>query len=103
MQRSTETPISKLPVARVPSGSERPLVVPHPLDFDWRFTRDTVGVIWQTVRGLANPRGDVALLGTPSLAATVERRNDLGSITLLERNPSQYRSLSDGITFACCD
>jgi hypothetical protein len=103
MQRSAEHPISTLPVARVPSGSESPLVVPHPLDFDWRFTRDTVGLIWQTVRDLANPQSDVALLGTPSLAATVERRNDLGSITLLERNPSHYRSLSDGITFACCD
>jgi hypothetical protein len=103
MQSRAELPISTLPGARVPSGSESLLVVPHPLDFDWRFTRDTVGLIWQIVRDLANPQSDVALLGTPSLAATVERRNGLGSITLLERNPSHHRSLSDGITFARCD
>ena len=103
MQRSTETPISRLPVARVPNGSERQLVVPHPLDFDWRFTRDTIGLIWQTIRDLANPRSDVALLGTPSLAATVESWKELGSVTLHERNQTHYRSLSDGITFACCD
>ena len=103
MQRSTELPISKLPVARVPGGSERPLVVPHPLDFDWRFTRDTIGLIWQTVRALAKPQSDVALLGTPSLAATVEPWKELGSVTLHERNPNHYRSLSEGITFACCD
>jgi hypothetical protein len=103
MQRSTETPISKLPVARVPSGSERPLVVPHPLDFDWRFTRDTICLIWQAIRELANPQSDVALLGTPSLAATVEPWKELGSVTLHERNQTHYRSFSDGITFACCD
>jgi hypothetical protein len=103
MQRSTDTPISKLPVARATSGSERPLVVPHPLDFDWRFTRDTIRLIWQTVRELAHPQSDVALLGTPSLAATVEPWRELGSVTLHERNPNHHRSLSDGITFACCD
>ena len=103
MQRSTETPLSQLPVTRAPRGSERPFVVPHPLDFDWRFTRDTTGLIWQTVRGLANPRADVALLGTPSLAATLGPWKELGSVTLHERNPNHYRSLSEGITFACCD
>jgi hypothetical protein len=103
MQRRTNTPILKLPVVRCPRSSEHPLVVPHPLDFDWRFTRDTIDLIWQTVRELANLQTDVALLGTPSLAATVERWKELGSVTLHERNSTHYRSLSDGITFACCD
>ncbi len=103
MQRSTDTSISKLPVAQATSGSKRSFVVPHPLDFDWRFTRDTTGLIWQTIRELANPQADVALLGTPSLAATVEPWKEIGSVTLHERNPNHYRSLSDRITFACCD
>ena len=103
MQRSTELPISKIPVARARRGSERPFVVPHPLDFDWRFTRDTISLIWQTIRDLASTHPDVALLGTPSLAASAESWRDLGSVTLLERNPNHYRSLVDGITFACCD
>jgi hypothetical protein len=103
MQRSTDTPISKLPVGRATSGSEPPLVVPHPLDFDWRFTGDTIGLIWQTIRELAHPQTDVALLGTPSLAAAVELWKELGSVTLHERNPNHHRSLSQGIIFACCD
>lgn len=103
MQRSTDTPISKLPVARATSGSERPPIMPHPLDFDWRFTGDTIGLIWQIIRELAHPRANVALLGTPSLAAAIDPRKELGSITLHERNPNHHRSLAEGITFACCD
>jgi hypothetical protein len=103
MQRSTETPLSQLPATRAPRGTERPFVVPHPLDFDWRFTRDTTGLIWQTIRELANPQADVALLGTPSLAATVQPWKELCSVTLHERNPNHYQALAEGITFACCD
>ena len=103
MQRSTDTPFAKLPVARPTSGTERQLVMPHPLDFDWRFTGDTVGLIWQTIRELAHPQTDVALLGAPSLAAAVEPWKELRSVTLHERNPNHHRSLAEGITFACCD
>jgi hypothetical protein len=55
------------------------------------------------IRELTHPKADVALLGTPSLAATVEPWKELGSVTLHERNPNHHRSLSEGITFACCD
>jgi hypothetical protein len=103
MQRSTETPLSQLPATRPPRGTERPFVVPHPLDFDWRFTRDTTGLIWRTIRELATAQDHVALLGTPSLAATIEPWKELGSVTLHERNPNHYQSLADGITFACWD
>lgn len=103
MQRRKELPIPKLPFARAHHGSDRPFVVPHPLDFDWRFTRETVALIWQTIIEIASPQSGVALLGTPSLAANAGSWKDLGSVTLLERNPNHYQSLSDGITFACCD
>ncbi len=103
MQHRTDTALSKLPVARATSGFERPPVMPHPLDFDWRFTRDTIGLIWRTICDLAHLHADVALLGTPSLAAAVELWKELGSVTLHERNRNHHRSLSEGITFACCD
>lgn len=103
MQRNTDPPISKLPVARATSASERPLVMPHPLDFDWRFTGDTTRLIWQTIREFAHPRTNVALLGTPSLAAAVEPWKELGPVTLHERNPNHHCSLAEGITFACSD
>jgi hypothetical protein len=103
MQLSKETPLSQLPATRASRGTEHPFVVPHPLDFDWRFTRDTTGLIWQTIREFANPQADVALLGTPSLAATVPPWEELCSVTLHERNPNHDRVLAEGITFACCD
>ena len=102
MQRRTEIPLTMRPAARAQGGSERSLIVPHPLDFDWRFTRTTAALIWETIGNLTSPQAGVALLGTPTLAS-VERPNNLGSITLFERNPNQYRSLADGISFACCD
>jgi hypothetical protein len=102
VQRHTEIPLAPRPGGRVRSGTERPLDVPHPLDFDWRFTRKTVGLIWEIIGALTGPQADVALLGTPSLAS-VGRSNNLGSVTLFERNPSHYRSLADGIIFMCCD
>jgi hypothetical protein len=102
MQRRTELPLAKRPVGSAHGGSVRPLVVPHPLDYDWRFTRTTGGLIWETIGNLASPQAGVALLGTPSLAL-VERPINLGSVTLFERNPDHYQSLSDGITFTCSD
>ena len=46
MQRLTGIPLVKRPVGRVHSGGERPLIMPHPLDFDWRFTLD-LGNDWR--------------------------------------------------------
>jgi hypothetical protein len=77
-------------------------VVPHPLDFDWRFTKPTVDLIWETVAALATPPSGVALLGTPSLA-TANRPTEFGEVKLFERNPRHYRLLSNGATFTCCD
>ena len=102
MQQRTEIPLVKRPVGRATGVTGRPRVVPHPLDFDWRFTRPTVEVIWETIGDLASPQASVALLGTPSLAAA-SRPNSIGAVTLFERNPNHYGSLSDGITFTCCD
>lgn len=102
MQHRTELPLVKRPAGQAYSSSARPLVVPHPLDFDWRFTRPTVGLIWKTIAELANPESGVALLGTPSLASA-KRPTNLGAVTLFERNPNHSRSVSDGMTFTCCD
>ena len=102
MQHRTELPLAKRPAGQAHSSAARPLVVPHPLDFDWRFTRPTVGVIWETIAALASAQSGVALLGTPSLASA-KRPACLGPVTLFERNPNHYRSAADGMTFSCCD
>jgi hypothetical protein len=56
--------------------------LPHPLDFDWRFTPETIALVWQIIRHLANPGGGVALLGTPSLVVRVDPDAHFGSISL---------------------
>jgi hypothetical protein len=102
MQHRTELPLVKRPVGQARISAVRPVVVPHPLDFDWRFTRLTVGSMWETIAELAGSQRGVALLGTPSLASA-KRPTNLGAVTLFERNPSHYRSVADGMTFACWD
>lgn len=45
------------------------LRLPHPLDFEWRFTEPTTSKLWQLARELVDPQEGIALLGVPSLAA----------------------------------
>lgn len=102
MQHRTELPPVKRPVGQAHSTVARPLVVPHPLDFDWRFTPPTVSLMWETIAELAGAENGVALLGTPSLASA-KRPATVGAVTLFERNTNHYRSIADGTTFTCCD
>lgn len=45
------------------------LPLPHPLDFEWRFTADTSRALLNHAADLTRPGGDVLLFGTPGLAA----------------------------------
>lgn len=42
--------------------------LPHPLDFDWRFTEPTVTNLWNLARELVGMNERIAMLGAPSLA-----------------------------------
>jgi len=42
---------------------------PHPLDFEWRFTRGTASELLSLAQILAQPNDRVVLLGTPAVAA----------------------------------
>jgi len=44
------------------------LPLPHPLDFEWRFTPDASRHLLDTASALAQPNGQILLFGTPSLA-----------------------------------
>jgi hypothetical protein len=46
-----------------------PLPPPHPLDFEWRFTKRTAIKLLSLAETLANPDERVVLLGTPTIAA----------------------------------
>jgi hypothetical protein len=53
-----------------PPEGRSPLPLPHPLDYEWRFTCDTSRALLGLAADLSPQRGDVLLFGTPSL--TVE-------------------------------
>ena len=56
---------------RVPRVSEARslLPVPHPLDYEWRFTADTARALLNRANDLTAPDGDILLFGTPGVAA----------------------------------
>lgn len=65
-------------------------LLPHPLDFDWRFTDPTISTLWRLARDLADPDEGIALLGVPSLAVrAAEREVWHGPILLLDRNTEE--------------
>lgn len=55
------------------------LPVPHPLDFEWRFTADTSRALLDRAAAMTSPGDDLLLFGTPGLAVEalslpIERR-----------------------------
>lgn len=44
------------------------LPLPHPLDFEWRFTPDAARALLDRAAGMTPPGGDLLLFGTPGLA-----------------------------------
>lgn len=67
--------------------------VPHPLDYDWRFTKETVSVLHALFGDLTNEEGVIVLLGAPSLY--LERATHSGRrFLLVDKNPA-YEEASD--------
>ena len=72
------------------------LPVPHPLDFDWRFTKNSASELLDTVVALAQPSEAIALLGTPSVYLEAIQRASSRRFFLLDRNRSVLQGLPDG-------
>ena len=62
------------------------LPVPHPLDYDWRFSEATVADLLNMSGSLAAPGAAIALLGTPSIMRAVIEVPRSYQFTLLEAN-----------------
>ncbi|MEB3885518.1 hypothetical protein [Lyngbya sp. CCY1209] len=62
------------------------LPLPHPLDFDWRFTDATADYILKISEKFTAPNETVALLGTPSLFRAGTRTTYRRQMILLEAN-----------------
>jgi len=86
-RKATSTHIQPSQVPIEPPAVGTRLRLPHPLDFDWRFTEQTTSTLWRLARELANPQDGTALLGVPSLAErAAESRVWDGQILFLDKN-----------------
>lgn len=81
-----------------------PVPEPHPLDFDWRFTKETTDLIC----GLLPKSASTLAVGAPSVARCLDSMNR--SVTLVDRQPIQGvrchaavevggQTMSDGCSF----
>jgi hypothetical protein len=63
-----------VPLSRSADPHMIKLPVPHPLDFDWRFTSETINDLFRRVNEVDQTAGGVCFLGAPTLfRAAVER------------------------------
>ena len=81
------------------------LPTPHPLDYDWRFTRRTASELLTRLLALPNPAERVLLLGVPSIYVLAENLRLADRIILLDRNnprtPSETSHPVGGTVYGC--
>ncbi len=73
-------------------SKDDPLPVPHPLDFDWRFTNATLRSLSDELLEAGSRR---TILGAPSLWLSLRDRKPSTSPCLFDANPLIVRSVSD--------
>jgi hypothetical protein len=74
-----------------PPTQSLPLPVPHPLDFDWRFSAAAVQFLMEEVRQWGGP---LVCLGAPSLFRSVARQSDGFEAYLIDANPAVVTQLA---------
>lgn len=81
--------VSKIPLA---AGSSR-LPLPHPLDFEWRFSAAGCCALGDVLNEVMRPGEAVALLGTPGLAEQFASLDVDAAPTLFERRDEACAAL----------
>lgn len=82
------------------------LPTPHPLAFDWRFTRETADKLLERAVALTDPSESIALLGAPTVYFLAELQEAPRRFNLLDQNCSLADHMPQsplGSTFHCCD
>jgi len=76
------------------------LPVPHPLDFDWRFSGEAVDQICGEAALLSRHRGHVGVVGAPTVALELARSGGHERIVVFDINPgvvAALRRLGDAV------
>jgi hypothetical protein len=82
------------------------LPVPHPLDFDWRFTDEAVEKILDEVALLGRNRGPIGVVGAPSVALRAGRTwamNKVNAYDIDEGAVTALRQLGAGVIANRCN
>jgi hypothetical protein len=82
------------------------LPVPHPLDFDWRFSDEAVDRILDEAALLSHHRGSFGVVGAPSVALKAGRAWTSGGVVAFDVNPgivSALRQLDERVVPLRCN
>jgi hypothetical protein len=93
--RDTSLPLDYNPTTRVE--------MTHPLDYDWRFSRQTTGVLLEECIRLSHSQDKIVFLGAPSLFASSTRDARDRRFVLIDKNPVHKKLESKDASFVCCD
>ena len=88
-QRQTPREVS---VSSMESLSGLPM--PHPLDYDWRFSADTVTALARRAKALTPFCGSIALLGAPSLFRELREERPDVRLILADKSAPSIEALS---------
>lgn len=66
--------------------SGRPLAVPHPLDFEWRFTPDSADALLDRCAAATSPAAPVVLVGAPTVFIRAAERGEGHRFALFDKN-----------------
>ncbi len=75
-----------------------PHPVPHPLDYDWRYSPKGLMAIIEQLERKVTAKGVVALLGAPTLAKALSERRSTLQLHLFDQN-TLWGQLIDGVAF----
>lgn len=87
--------------AHVPQDNthENALPVPHPLDYEWRFSAKTIEDLLETCQRATRKNDLVVLLGAPSLLRAGIERPYARRLLLLDANPALTASFANSAKF----
>jgi type I restriction enzyme R subunit len=71
------------------------LPVPHPLDFDWRFTSETINDLFRRVNEVDQTAGGVCFLGAPTLFRAAVERSMARPFYLVDASVASVQALQD--------
>ena len=75
--------------------------IPHPLDYDWRFTNSTSLFLLDYSYTLSRVGDLIALLGTPSLLGIKSDFYTKRQLILLDKNGKSYSKISKNSSYQC--